>query len=119
MGVEAREPDHAFAPDTPCDLCGTEYQEHASRMHKFVGPGMDAGAAVNPPNKTKKPQEQSKTTLIVSPAPDIVLRQLLLEKGLIEPGQLEAKERELTIGTVGIRPGGYSADFFVEPPANT
>jgi hypothetical protein len=111
MGVEGLD------PDAECQLCFTRRRLHGEKHHDFVEEGQDPGAAVKPPNK-KKPPEQAKTTLIVSPAPDIVLRQLLLEKGLIRPEELEAKERELTLGTVGIRSADNSRGFFAEPPAN-
>jgi hypothetical protein len=98
-----------------CKLCPLKKSEHEGLHHPFVGPDEDPGAAFKKPEK-KRPNEAPR--LIITPAPDITLRQLLLRKGLITPGELEAIERELTLGVIGIQTSGQAADVRSEPPAN-
>lgn len=114
-GLDRR--DLVFAPETPCGLCGTPSEEHGSKHHNFVGPDDDPGAAVKPPEKKK--DKPAQPTLIVAPAPDIVLRQLLLRKGIITSEEVEAMERELTVGVLGIKPPSSTPSVFAEPPANS
>lgn len=106
-------------PEELCQLCKEPFKIHDSMgyHHPFTGPGKDAGAALNPPKK--KTQEQPRSTMIITPAPDLVLRGLLRRLGIITAEQLEAVERELTAGTIGIFPPDETTSFFSEPPANT
>lgn len=105
-------------PERLCQLCKTPFDQHSELHHSFVEKGQDPGSAVQPPSK-KKETPKAVPTLIVAPAPDLVLRQLMLRKGLITSEELEAMERELTVGTLGIQPPGQAPRVFAEPPANT
>lgn len=105
-------------PTRRCKLCDTPFNEHGEKHHLFVEANQDPGSAVNPPPK-KKDESKGQPTLIVAPAPDLVLRGLLHRLGIITPEQLEAVERELTLGTIGIKPpDSQTSGFFAEPPAN-
>jgi hypothetical protein len=105
--------------DPTCQLCPLKKSEHEGLHHPFVGPEQDAGSALNPPPKRDKKPE-STPHLIITPAPDLVLRRLLLRKGLITSEELEVTERELTLGVLGIQPASRQANgVFAEPPANT
>jgi hypothetical protein len=79
--------------------------------HTFVNKNQDPGAAVTPPNKKKTEQKAAPAQFVIMPQPDLVLRGLLLQKGLITEQELEVVERELSVGP--------SPRFFSEPPANT
>lgn len=107
----------AYAPDLPCGLCGIIFNDHGGRVHPFVGPNQDPGSAVNPPNKKKKDQDTTRPQLVVAPMPDLVLRHALVKKGLLTPEDLEAAERELTLGIPSSPIQGNG--LFAEPPANT
>jgi hypothetical protein len=98
-----------YAPDLPCGLCGIVFNDHSGLVHPFVGPNQDPGAAVNPPNKRKK-QETTTPRVIVAPMPDLVLRHALVKKGLLTPEDLEAAERELTLG-ISSSPGQTNGVF--------
>lgn len=113
MGVEGHDPD----PNMPCQLCTVLRKDHGEKHHPFVEKGQDPGAALGKPKK--EASKPGTTTLIVAPAPDLVLRQVLLRKGLVTSEELEAMERELTVGTLGIQPPGQASHVFAEPPANT
>lgn len=105
-------------PEELCQLCKEPFKIHDTLgyHHPFTKPGQDPGAALNPVRKKK--DETRPPTLIVAPAPDLVLRQVLLRKGLVTTEELEAMERELTVGAIGIRPAGQASGVFAEPPAN-
>lgn len=102
----------AYSPDLPCTLCGTIFNDHGGRQHPFVGPNEDPGAALKKPEK-KKPETPR---LIITPAPDLVLRQLLLRKGIITTEELEVVERELTVGVLGIQTSGQTSDVRTQSP---
>jgi hypothetical protein len=105
-------------PTRRCKLCDTPFNEHGEKHHVFVEANQDPGSAVNPPPK-KKDDSKGQSTLIVAPAPDLVLRTLLRRLGVISAFELEEVERELTLGTVGIKPpDSKTSGFFAEPPAN-
>lgn len=103
-------------PRRQCRLCLTPFEEHGQRQHTFVEEGQDPGAAIKNPDKKKRPEVMPR--LIITPAPDLVLRQLLLRKGLITSEELEVTERELTIGTLSVAPSAQAASVRSEPPAN-
>ena len=105
----------AYSPNLPCSLCGTIFNDHGGRQHPFVGPNEDPGKAFDKPKKKTDPTPR----LIITPAPDLTLRQLLLRKGLITSAELEATERELTIGVLGIQTPGKASDVRSEPPPNS
>lgn len=107
--------------DTPkCRLCGQEKDDHGTLHHAFVGPNEDPGAAIKNPDKNKKQPQQSPVSFHLLPAPDLVLRGLLHRLGIITPEQLEAVERELTLGTPQFQPPPGKTDVLsTEPPANT
>jgi hypothetical protein len=114
MGIEGQDPEEV------CQLCPNRRKTHESAglHHTFVGKNDDPGAAIKAPEKKNKPAEP-KTNLIISPAPDLVLRQVMLRKGLVTKEELEAMERELATGVVGFFPQGKTPNVFAEPPANT
>jgi hypothetical protein len=89
-----------------CSVCGTPEEEHGFRKHPFTPPGEQL---VLPQQESKK-KSDAVPRLIITPAPDLVLRQVLLRKGLVTSEELEAMERELTIGVIGIQPAGKAPD---------
>lgn len=103
MGVEGQDP--------VCEMpgCHLTLANHGERMHSFVTPGQDPGAALKQPSK--KDQKTPEPKIMVAPMPDLVLRGLLLRKGLITTEELEAVERELAVG--------QAPRVYAEPPANT
>jgi hypothetical protein len=82
-----------------CTTCGRTENDHPFK-HPFTKPGENQ-VIPDPPKKKERQQGQ---TLVITPAPDLVLRGLLLRLGIITPEQLEAVERELNIGVIGVPP---------------
>jgi hypothetical protein len=107
MGVEGQD------PADKCTLCSIRRDEHTKLRHPFGEQGVDPGAAIVQPSKKDKDKQQ-RPQLVIAPAPDLVLRQVLLDKGLLRPAELEAKERELTLG---IKPESQAPGVFpLTPP---
>lgn len=105
---EAQEP-------VKCTTCQRTQDDHPFK-HPFTPPGENQVI----PEPPKKKKDQQAPTLIITPAPDLVLRQTLLKKGIITPEELEVTERELTIGVLGVKPVSGPADVLQsEPPANS
>lgn len=96
-----------------CSACGNTEDDHPFK-HPFTLPGEQI-TIPEPPSKKKKEEPQAR--VMVAPMPDLVLRGLLLRLGIITSGQLEAVERELTLGFTA--PPGPTDVLSTEPPANT
>lgn len=75
--------------DQECAFCGTPYTAHklqeasGDMFHEWA----HHGSALREVRRSEGNTPLSNTPIIVAPAPDILLRQLLRDKGLITPDE--------------------------------